>query len=389
MRVLHLGKYYPPDPGGMETFLRDLLHASLRAGLEVAALVHAWRPGLRSSSETRHTADGDLQLTRAAIWGRLLFTPISPAFPLQLRRLLRQFQPGIVHVHLPAPSAFWLLLSPAARRVPWVAHWHADAIDERAGTLLRGVYRWLYRPLQSALLRRTRAIIVTSPPYLESSPALREFHDRCVVVPLGLDAQTLHAAAPTALPADNVPGEIRLLAVGRLTYYKGLDVLLRAVAAVPEARLRIVGVGEDGERLRHLADELGLAGRVAFLGGLDDAALAREYQACDCLCLASTERSEAFGLVLLEAMSFARPLIASEIPGSGVGWVVEEGVNGLKVPPGDVPAWSAAIRRLAGDTALRQRLGATGCARFEERFAIDACMRGVGDVYRQVLEVAA
>jgi len=370
----------------METFLRDLLLALVRRGVCVSALVHRGTSGFASRADTLQGADGSIEVMRAAVWARVMYTPLSPAFPWLLSRMLRRFRPRVLHVHMPCPSAFCLLFLPAARRLPWVVHWHADAIDDSAGRIYRWVYHWLYSPLQSAMLKSARAVLVTSQPYLESSPALRPYRDKCVVIPLGLDPVHLHAAVDSEGPRDSPRHAFSLLSVGRLTYYKGLEVLLQAVAGVPGVRLRVVGQGDEMERLGRIARELAIADRVEFLGAVDSAELARRYRECDCFCLPSTHRSEAFGLVLLEAMSFGKPVIASDIPGSGVGWVVREGENGLKVKPGDVPQWSQAITRLARDEALCRRLGEGGREDFNRRFHIDSCASAVAEVYEQLLE---
>jgi rhamnosyl/mannosyltransferase len=110
-----------------------------------------------------------------------------------------------------------------------------------------------------------------------------------------------------------------VLAVGRLTYYKGFDVLIRAIALRPECDLLIVGQGSGLSQLAALADELGVSARVRFLPDADNVKLAALYRTCDVVCLPSIDRSEAFGLVLLEAAYFGAGVIASDIPGSATG----------------------------------------------------------------------
>jgi glycosyltransferase involved in cell wall biosynthesis len=179
---------------------------------------------------------------------------------------------------------------------------------------------------------------------------------------------------------------LRLLAVGRLSYYKGFDVLLRALADAPQAQLLLIGSGERDSELRAQAQELGVAERVRFAGHVDDTELARAYAQADVFCLSSTERAEAFGLVLLEAMRAGLPTIASNIPGSGVGFVVREGETGLLVPPTDAAALAAAIRKLAADESLRRRLGAAGKQRWCGEFTLDRSAERVVTLYREMLD---
>jgi glycosyltransferase involved in cell wall biosynthesis len=240
MRVLHIGKYFPPFFGGMETFLHDLALALARRGIEVDVLVHdhAHRHGLRGE----RLGEGQrVRLYRAGTLGEVLFNPISPEFPFVLGRLIRGRRPQAIHIHLPNSAAFWLLLSPSAWRIPWVVHWHADVAFERPGPLLRAAVA-IYRLLEGLVLRRAARILATSPPYLEHSPALRRWRAKCEVIPLGLDPARI--TADRLLPVPWRDGRLRVLAVGRLTFYKGFEYLIRAAAQVPEVQLIHIGEGD-------------------------------------------------------------------------------------------------------------------------------------------------
>ena len=142
MRVLHIGKFYPPFAGGMEYFLADLLSEQRRQKLAAAALVHehtgTTAPGAAYS-------DGN-PLYRVPCYGRLLYAPVSPAFPLHLARAIADFQPDLLHLHLPNTSAFWALMVPAARRLPWVIQWQSDVVASQFDRRLQPAYR-VYRPL--------------------------------------------------------------------------------------------------------------------------------------------------------------------------------------------------------------------------------------------------
>jgi glycosyltransferase involved in cell wall biosynthesis len=177
---------------------------------------------------------------------------------------------------------------------------------------------------------------------------------------------------------------LRLLAVGRLSRYKGFDVLLDALARLPGARLLLVGDGECARELRAQAQAGGTSGRIAFAGALPDEALAGAYAAAEAFVLTSLDRSEAFGLVLLEAMRAGLPGVASAIPGSGVGSVVLEGQTGLMVPPADAPALAAALAQL-DDAALRARLGTAGRQRWASDFTLEQSARAMRRLYGSVL----
>ncbi|MCE7951741.1 MAG: glycosyltransferase [Xanthomonadales bacterium PRO7] len=383
IRVLHLGKFFPPHPGGIERFVADLAAAQVAQGMAVRVLAHA-EPGSWSS---RHFRAGDVEVDLAACHGQFVYAPVSPAFPRLLARAIREFKPDVLHIHVPNTSAFWALLSPAARRLPWVVHWHADIPLDSRRRALRLAYR-LYRPWEQALLRRARAVIATSQPYADSSQALRPWRDKVRVIPLGITDIPSPACGGWLGWGEN-PG-LRILAVGRLSYFKGFDVLLRALARVPDANLVLVGDGECADALRALARELGVEARVRFAGriDMDDAGrtdLAALYARADVFCLPSTERAESFGIVLLEAMRAGLPTIASDIPGSGAGFVVRDGETGLLVAPSDADALATAIQRLTADAGLRTRMGAAGAQRFAENFTLAAIAPQVTQLYREVL----
>ena len=384
MRILHIGKYFPPYAGGMETYLRDLMAAQARQGLEPAALVHRSSISLHSQEEPYPAGEERLSVTRAAVWARFLFTPLSPTFPWLLRRRIQQHKPDILHIHMPNVSAFWALLLPGARKIPWVVHWHSDVLASRHNLGLRLFYL-LYQPFERAILRHSKAVIATSPPYLTSSISLHSFRGKCHVIPLGLD--------PTRLPGTTRPQPdktagtpLRVLAIGRLTYYKGLEYLIRAAAQVNQVELHLVGSGDLEAELHSLAQDLNLGTRITFHGHLPNEQLAAQISACDCLCLPSIERTEAFGVVLLEAMAGSRATIISDVPGSGMGWVVDNHITGLHVPPADPDALAAAMTSLQRDRDNIRKMGDKGRQKFDRLFHIDKSAEGVAGLYRRVLD---
>jgi glycosyltransferase involved in cell wall biosynthesis len=376
MRILHLGKYYAPERGGIESYTQALCECTAARGHAVAALVHQ-RPGTWRT--TREAVNG-IEVRRVACIAAPVYTPVSPTYPIELSRALGDFEPDVLHLHLPNPSCFALLASLRARRVPWVVHWHSDIPADAPDWRLRTGYR-LYRPFEQALLRRAAAIAATSDAYMDASAALAPWRAKARVIPLG----TVDVALPSPR-ADLWPdGDgLRWLAVGRLSHYKGFDVLLRALADVPDARLAIVGDGECADSLRATARDSGVAARVRFAGSVDDATLLAAYAAADAFALPSVNRGEAFGLVLLEAMRARLPVVASAIAGSGIGDVVADGDTALLVPPGDASALASALARL-GDARLRTRMGARGRERFEQRFTLERSAQRWLALYEDVL----
>ena len=323
---------------------------------------------------------GQIPVARVASWGQVASTSMTPSLIPWLWR--RQREQQVVHVHLPNPMAnlaLWL----TRPRAKVVVHWHSDIVKQK--NLLK-----LYAPLQDWLLRRADAIIATSPPYAESSPWLQAHREKVHFVPLcvrDVDTQSdsiQRRAAAAALRAK-YPGKRIVFALGRMTYYKGFDLLIDAAATLGDNVVVLIGGGgELLDTLRAKVAHSGLSDRVHLLGRIADADLPSYYEACDLFCLPSLMRSEAFGLVMLEAMSLARPVVATNIVGSGVPWVNVHGDTGLNAEPGDVSSLATAIRQVLDDPALGQRLGEGGRRRYEAQFTIDKMTEALTRVYAAI-----
>ncbi len=180
--------------------------------------------------------------------------------------------------------------------------------------------------------------------------------------------------------------EFKILSVGRFAYYKGHSLLLKAVASIPGATVRVVGEGDERSNLDRLVREYGVEDRAFLLGGLSAERLVKLYKECDCFCLPSIERTESFGIVLLEAMAFGKPCVVSDVCGSGMSWVVQHGVTGLHFENENVESLVAVLRRLKSDAEYRQRLGQAGLPRrFKERFTISKISDQILELYGKLV----
>lgn len=388
-RILHIGKFYPPFAGGMENFLADLIPAQLQVGDEIAALVHdhqwAWK---RSFSKVEPELRQSFKLYRVPCYGRLLYAPVSPQFGFWLNRVIQNFKPEILHFHLPNTSAFFALLLPSARRIPWVLHWHSDVISSLDHRL--SLAYTVYRPVEQAMLAHAQAIIATSEPYLASSSALKAWQHKAQVIPLGLNAARLpepNSAAQTWAASQWQGLGVKILHIGRLTYYKGQTILLKALAQLDDAQTLIVGTGELHAQLAQQIQQLKLEQRVRLLGYCNAEQITGLLASCDIFCLPSLERTEAFGMVLLEAMRYAKPIVTTQVTGSGMTWVVQTEKTGLLVPPQQVLPLVAALAQLRDDPQLRTNLGAAGQQRFYQFFDIVPIAEHMHALYKQLITV--
>lgn len=374
LRVLHIGKFFPPYLGGMEVFLADLIQEQRRQGIDAYALVHG-----------EPLPDDPPWLTRVPVQFNLVYAPIAMGFRQALGAAIARLNPDVLHLHMPNNSALWALTLPSARKVPWVVHWHSDVVVSNIKWSVALAYL-LYRPFEQALLERAQQVFATSPPYLQASNALRAWHDKCEVVPLGINLQSTPSAGPIEPMLQWRPmTQLRLLSIGRLTYYKGFETLIQAVSTLPGVELLIAGDGELRDNLQTLIESTtpqGSPPAVRLLGAVNDTQKHALLAQCDVFCLASRERTEAFGIVLLEAMQHARPCLVTDLPGSGMPWVVSHAHCGLHVPFEDIDAWRSNLARLQHDPRLRGRLGQNGLRALHQHFSIGPCERATARHYR-------
>ena len=368
MKVLHIGKYFHPSRGGIESFLMDLSHECASQGAEQGVLVHtaaSMEPGQDTFPHLRYFA-------RAPTLATVSYAPLSPAFPRELARAIETFKPDLLDLHMPNPSAFWALFSRPAQKLPWVIHWHADASGPEFSRSVRLLYP-PYRLFEQRLLARARAVIATSEPYLTHSPALRRWQEKCRVIPIGLDPSRVNTGGPEETPWQS-ESRLRVLAVGRLTPYKGFEILLHALART-RAELIIAGTGADAAQLRRKARHLGLSDRVRLTGEVSDASRNALLASCDLLCLPSLNRAEAFGISVLESMAAGKAAAVSKIPGSGLPWLVHDPSTGWHFKPGDAASLALTLNHIDADRDSLMARGQAARQRFEKHFHISAIAR--------------
>lgn len=372
MRVTMVNKYYPPHLGGIEFHMRDLATALVARGVDVRAIV-----ANEDNAVASETLDG-VTVIRMARSFHYASTPVVPGMALALRKeSAREGGPDLFHLHFPYPwgEVAWLR---AKVSQPTVLAYHSDIVRQKA--LLAA-----YTPILNRVLDRADIVLASSPNMVEHSPFLSRIPEKCRVIPYGIHVER-YADTPEVLAraAELRAGHSRpiVLFVGRLVYYKGPEVLVRAMAGV-DADLVVIGRGPLKRELEALAGSHGITSRVTFLDPVDDDELAAWYHAADVFCLPSVARSEAYGLVQLEAHASGTPTVSTTLTTS-VPFVNADGVTGLTVPPGDVAALADALQTLATDESLRARLGAQARERAREEFSIDRMVDRTLEVYAEL-----
>lgn len=363
MRVLQLGKFYPIR-GGVEKVAYDLMVGLSERNVRCEMMCAASEGGSRVIPVNRNA-----NVICCHTWLKAAATMISPAMIFTLRRTCRQYD--IIHVHHPDPMACLALwLSGYKGKV--ILHWHSDIQKQK-------ILLQLYRPLQEWLLRRADKVIGTTPVYLAESPFLKDVQRKTLCLPIGVKQMKPVTKAVKAIK-DRYLGKKIVFSLGRLVAYKGYNYLVAAAKYLSDDYVVLIGgTGALKGELEKEIGRLGVADKVKLLGRISDEDLPAYYGACDVFCLSSVQKTEAFGIVQIEAMSCGKPVVATNIPQSGVSWVNAHGVSGINVVPGNSEELAHAIEEVTKDeTTYRQY--ATGAAnRYKELFTqeqmIDKCMK--------------
>jgi glycosyltransferase involved in cell wall biosynthesis len=380
VRVTMVNKYYPPHLGGIEFHMRDLAEALAR---------HDQIGGVRAivanaGEERVEETVGGVDVVRLPRWREYSSTPIVRGMAAELRaEAAGELSPGgerpdLFHLHFPYPwgELSWLR---ARTGVPTVVTYHSDIVRQK-------VALEFYKPFLRRMLQQVDLVIASSPNMVEHSPFLAEVSHKCRVVPFGIDVDAFAATPERERRAAELrEGHDRpiVLFVGRLIYYKGAEVLVRAMASV-DADLVMIGSGPLERSLRELAAEMNVADRVTFLGGQPFEELKAWYHAADVFCLPSIARSEAFGLVQLEAHAAGTPVVSTDLT-TGVPFVNQHEETGLVVRPEDPRALAEALRALTDDESLRERYGTRALERVRAAFTIDRMVDDTLGVYREAL----
>jgi len=371
LKVLQVYKdYYPPVVGGVEGHINLLANGLKDRGIQVEVLVSNTHAKLEIEN-----IDG-IRVIKVPQLGRFASAPLNATLSTWVRRLGREAD--VIHFHFPNPTGEIASLL-AGLKSKIVVTYHSDII--RQAKLAK-----VYSPFLRKFLESSEAIIATSPPYVESSAVLRKFRGKCRVIPFGIDLSRFQLNTETSGQVAEIRrlyGPRIVLFIGRFRYYKGLYILLEAMKSVP-GNLLLIGIGPMEKELKEqVAMDDDLRGKVFFLGELSDEDVVIHLQACDVFVLPSIFRSEAFGIVLLEAMACGKPLISTEL-GTGTSFVNQHQETGLVVPPNDADALAEAISYLLANPEIMERFGKAAKERAEKYFCLDRMVEDVLSTYQDI-----
>jgi glycosyltransferase involved in cell wall biosynthesis len=364
MKILQINKLYYPWLGGVETHVKELAEELVK-DKQIQLKVLCCNTEFKTSKEIIN----NIEVIKAASLGIFFSLPISFSF----FEFLRTERADILHFHLPNPLAVlaYLLVKPKGKVI---ITWHSDIVRQK----------WVlffYKPFLNLFLKKADKIIATSENMLESSPFLQEHKAKTTIIPLGLDLERYQKTDQIKKLATEIQQKQNrfILFVGRLVYYKGVDVLLKALKGT-DVKLIVIGEGELEKKLKNYAKENLIVDQICFLGPQPFENLLAYYYACDFLVLPSVSRSEAFGIVQLEAMTCARPVVSTRL-GTGVEYVNQDGVTGFTVAPKNANELQKAILKLWDDAELGQKMGQAAYDRVKKEFGKEKMITRIKKVY--------
>lgn len=366
-KILQVNKLYAPWVGGVEKVVQNIAEG-LKSQTEMSVLV------CQPKGRTQVKEINGIPVTYAGSFGIYFSMPVSFSFFRLFRKMSRKSD--IIQFHMPFPIAdlAYLLSGYKGKTVVW---WHCDIVRQKKLMLF-------YKPVMDAFLKRVDRIIVATEGHINGSKYLQPYRDKCVIIPFGIDIQNYENHVSTGMKLETFqPNVKKILFVGRLVYYKGVEVLLDAFSKVSGAELFLVGTGALEESLHEQAKALGVAEKVHFLGKLSDDELKDCQQGCDFFVLPSVVNTEAFGLVQLEAMVYGKPVINTLLP-TGVPYVSLNGITGITVKPNDAEELAQAMQKLADDDSLRLTYGKNAYRRVREEFGMDQMMERIFNVYQSL-----
>lgn len=374
LRIVHFGKYYFPDRGGVESVTSILAKGCVAAGDDVKVVCFGKLP-----QKKPEIFDG-VEVSRHLSVGNFFSQPFSIKYFLDC--LHSGNQADIVHLHLPnmlgALCALFL-----NRKTKLLAHWHSDVVN-------KGPWGKLVRPLEKAVLMRADRIAVSTLQYAESSSVISKYMHKVVIAPYGIPESTQGLYDSSKIIPLNlrssISGKKLILATARLVPYKGINILIDAARHIDyDAAVVIVGTGPLKSILAEMIIQLKLTERVFLAGELGNGELNALFHRADLFCLPSLDRAEAFGVVQLEAMSHGVPVVATNISGSGVPWVNQHGVTGLNVEVGDSEALALACNRILRDPDFRKQLSKGARQRYLEHFQAEKSVREIKAIYETMI----
>lgn len=371
IKVLHIPNYYPPHTGGIEDVCYNVVRI-LNARNDIQQRIFCFHDRAETLTDTYE----GIKVTRVGVWRKIASQSVAFSYGRELRKVINDYMPDVVHFHAPNPLAAWFLLNNLPKTTKLIVHWHSDIVAQSI------IYLFV-KPIESHLLRRADIIVATSPNYIEESKPLQRFAEKVRVIQNIIDPDKFALTPQRQQQIEKIRLEYKnqpiVLFVGRHVTYKGLGYLIEASKNLSsDFALVIGGKGPLTKALKKSAKE---RSNIHFVGRIADEELAAYFYAADIFVFPSITKNEAFGVALAEAMYCETPAITFTINGSGVNWVNLSDKTGIEVPNSDAVALGGAIEHMLSEAELRTSMARQAKERVETLFVKDKIKDKINQLY--------
>lgn len=376
MKILHIPNYYPPYIGGIGEVCYYLANC-LVDEKDVQQKVICFHDENKRVHETVH----GVEVIRAKSFAQIMRQQMSFDLLPLMRHVIKEFDPDIVHFHMPNPLGCLYLLMCLPKTTKLIVHWHSDIVGMKA------IYS-IVKHLERAVLKRADLILMTSPLYAPLSKPLQPFLDKTDVLPNIISKEKVTITPEIKKAADDIQskwgGKPIIFTIGRHVPYKGIEFLIKAESFIKEDC--IILIGGSGILTSQLKEMAKGRDRIKFIGFLPDREMIEHMCAARIFAFPSITKNEAFGIALAEAMYCGAVPVTFTIEGSGVNYVSVHEETGLEVPNKDHVAFAAAVDRLLSDKTLYTKLRNNGIKRVEDNFTLEVIKEPLMNFYRNLLK---
>ncbi len=379
-KVLQISNYYYPHIGGIEQVARDISNA-LKDDPDFEQKVICFNEDsvdgdhVCHRSETIHDYVDGVEIIKCGCFAKASSQSMSLTFGRELKKLMNGVEPDVVIFHYPNPFQAYYLLKYKKRDFKLALYWHLDITKQK-------ILKHLFHNQNLALIDRMQCVLGATPMHVDTSEFTKEFGSKKKVLPYMIDTSKLVLSDEDRALSEEIRKKygdsVVGFFIGRHVPYKGLKYLIEASRELQGENVKFLIAGE-GELTEELKEQAKGDNKVEFLGRISDSEKRAYYNACDFISFPSITRNEGFGLALAEGMYYGKPAVTFYIYGSGVNYVNLDGVTGIECPNADSHAFAEAVKSLAADPGLRQKMGEAARKRVEENFTPEQFKRNIKD----------
>ena len=375
IRVLHITKAYPPLVGGIETTSEQVCLALKKTNVYSQIIF-----SFNNTKDTKVEKEKDYIIYRIGVQLKLFSQPLSLSYKKELKRVIKEFKPEIVHFHYPNPFAAYCLKK-SKYNGKLILHYHADIIKQK-------LIKQFFIKQTKRLLKKANVIVATSPNYLENTDFLSKYKSKVKIIPSSIIKErtiiTDNQKSESLKIKQNYKDKKIIFFYGRHVEYKGIKYLIQSDEYLDNNKVQIL-IGGSGPLTDQLKVEASKFSNITFLGKLSDEQINSYFLACDIFAFPSITRNEALGLTLVESLFYGKPSVIFEIAGSGVNYVSLNNVTGLTAPNSDSKTFANNINTILNDEELYSKFSTNAKKRFDGVFSIDTFEKNIINLYKGII----